>query len=121
MPECRAVRAGLSEVIVDGADWVALKGRVLSLEAALRTSTEREVRFFSRVAELTESLHTVVEFMDMRCYGVSQSADVARLLLVKKYSAVETSVLPKCTCTRDTEIGLCEKPCDRDTSDRGAK
>jgi|SRR5579859_2141501 len=37
MPECRAVRPGLSEVIVDGAKWVAMEGRIRELEAALRT------------------------------------------------------------------------------------
>ena len=35
MPECRAVRAGLSEVIVDGAKWVSMEGRIRDLEAAL--------------------------------------------------------------------------------------
>ena len=33
MPECRAVLPGLSEVIVNGAEWVAMKGRSAQLEA----------------------------------------------------------------------------------------
>lgn len=35
LPECRAVRAGLSEVIVDGAKWVAMENRIRELETAL--------------------------------------------------------------------------------------
>jgi hypothetical protein len=34
--DCRAVRAGLSEVIVDGAKWVSMEGRIRELEEALR-------------------------------------------------------------------------------------
>lgn len=34
MPECRAVLPGLSEVIVNGTEWVAMKARIAQLEPA---------------------------------------------------------------------------------------
>lgn len=58
LPECRAVRAGLSEIIVDGVKYVAMKARLEQLEIALATNAQ-ERAFQAKESKLIDKIESL--------------------------------------------------------------